>query len=275
MAMRKVAVIPTLLTLGNAVCGFASITLASKIGRNDTPLQTDFLFAASGWLIIAAMGFDVLDGFVARLSRSTSMFGLQLDSLCDAISFGLAPAFLLLRLGPDWDPVLPLHQVLAVIATLYMVCAILRLARFNVETAPDPLGGKRFRGLPSPAAAGCIASLAILRGEISLRFPSIDSARVSTLLQAWSVLGAIGVALLMVSRFPYPHLTKQILGGKRSLIHIVQVILGVCVIYLFREVAMALVFWLYALAIPLQSILRRSSMAAKPAPKLGDGISPH
>ncbi|HEV8060554.1 MAG TPA: CDP-diacylglycerol--serine O-phosphatidyltransferase [Gemmataceae bacterium] len=273
--MRKVAVIPTLLTLGNAVCGFASITLASKIGRNDTPLQTDFLFAASGWLIIAAMGFDVLDGFVARLSRSTSMFGLQLDSLCDAISFGLAPAFLLLRLGPDWDPVLPLHQVLAVIATLYMVCAILRLARFNVETAPDPLGGKRFRGLPSPAAAGCIASLAILRGEISLRFPSIDSARVSTLLQAWSVLGAIGVALLMVSRFPYPHLTKQILGGKRSLIHIVQVILGVCVIYLFREVAMALVFWLYALAIPLQSILRRSSMAAKPAPKLGDGISPH
>ena len=90
--MRRVAVIPTLLTLGNAVCGFASITIASKIGRDDTPLQTEFLFAASGWLIIAAMAFDVLDGFVARLSRSTSMFGLQLDSLCDAISFGLAPA---------------------------------------------------------------------------------------------------------------------------------------------------------------------------------------
>jgi CDP-diacylglycerol--serine O-phosphatidyltransferase len=156
-----------------------------------------------------------------------------------------------------------------------MVCAILRLARFNVETAPDPLGGKRFRGLPSPAAAGCIASLAILRGEITFRFPNVDSARFSALLQAWSVLGAIGVALLMVSRFPYPHLTKQILGGKRSLIHIVQVIVGVCVIYLFREVAMVLVFWLYALAMPVRSILRRSSMAAKPAPNLGDGTAPH
>jgi CDP-diacylglycerol---serine O-phosphatidyltransferase len=272
--MRKVAVIPTLLTLGNAVCGFASIALASKIGRDDTPLQTDFLFAASGWLIIAAMFFDVLDGFVARLSRSTSMFGLQLDSLCDAISFGLAPAFLLLRLGPDWDPVLPLHQALAMVATLYMVCAILRLARFNVETAPDPLGGKRFRGLPSPAAAGCIASLSILRGEVSSRFSNIDGARLSSVLQAWAVLGAVGVALLMVSRFSYPHLTKQILRGKRSLQHIVLVIAVVFIMYVVRELAVVLVFWFYALAIPLYSSWRRST-ANKPAPNLGDGTMPH
>ena len=277
MAMRKVAVIPTLLTLGNAVCGFASIALASKIGRIDTPLQTDFLFVASGWLIIAAMVFDVLDGFVARLSRSTSMFGLQLDSLCDAISFGLAPAFLLLRLGPDWDPVLPLHQALAMVATLYMVCAILRLARFNVETAPDPLGGKRFRGLPSPAAAGCIASLSILRGELnslSARFPFIDVPRVSAVLQAWAVLGAVGVALLMVSRFAYPHLTKQILRGKRSLQHIVLVIVAALIMYVINELAVVLVFWMYALAIPMWSIWRRST-ANKPAPNLGDGSLPH
>lgn len=272
--MRKVAVIPTLLTLGNAVCGFASIALASKIGRDDTPLQTDFLFAASGWLIIAAMGFDVLDGFVARLSRSTSMFGLQLDSLCDAISFGLAPAFLLLRLGPGWDPIPRLHQALAVIAALYMVCAILRLARFNVETAPDPLGGKRFRGLPSPAAAGCIASLAILRGELTQRFPAIDIARASYFLEAWAVVGAISVALLMVSRFPYPHLTKQILRGKRPLNHVVLVIVAGFVMFLFRELAVALVFWLYALAIPLRASLRRS-LANKPAPTLGDGTPSH
>ena len=269
--MRKVAVIPTLLTLGNAVCGFASITLASKIGRDDTPLQPNSLFAASGWLIIAAMVFDVLDGFVARISRSTSMFGLQLDSLCDAISFGLAPAFLLLRLGPGWDPVPKLHQVLAVIAALYMVCALMRLARFNVETAPDPLGGKRFRGLPSPGAAGCIASLAILRGEIGERFHAIDASVLSTLLEWWAVLGAFTVALLMVSRYPYPHLTKQILRGKRSLSHIVQVILAAFIIYLFSEVAVALLFWVYALAMPIWSMLRRSTTATKPAPTLGDG----
>jgi CDP-diacylglycerol--serine O-phosphatidyltransferase len=268
--MRKVAVIPTLLTLGNAVCGFASITLASKIGRDDTPLQTNFLFAASGWLIIAAMVFDVLDGFVARLSRSTSMFGMQLDSLCDAISFGLAPAFLLLRLGPGWD-IPKLHQVLAVIAALYMVCALMRLARFNVETAPDPLGGKRFRGLPSPGAAGCIASLSILRGEISDRFHAIDASRASILLEWWAVLGAFAVALLMVSRYPYPHLTKQILRGKRPLSHIVQVILAAFIVYLFSEFAVALLFWVYALAMPVWSMIRPSP-ATKPAPPaLGDG----
>jgi CDP-diacylglycerol---serine O-phosphatidyltransferase len=270
VAMRKVAVIPTLLTLGNAVCGFASITLASKIGRNDTPLETNFLFAASGWLIIAAMAFDVLDGFVARLSRSTSMFGLQLDSLCDAISFGLAPAFLLLRLGPGWDPIPKLHQVLAAVAALYMICALMRLARFNVETAPDPLGGKRFRGLPSPGAAGCIASLSILRSEISEPFHAIDPVRASMLLEWWAVLGAFTVALLMVSRYPYPHLTKQILRGKRSLSHIVQVILAALIIYQFSEIAVALLFWVYALAMPIWSALRRSP-APKPAPTLGDG----
>jgi CDP-diacylglycerol---serine O-phosphatidyltransferase len=268
--MRKVAVIPTLLTLGNAVCGFASIALASKIGRDDTPLQPNSLFAASGWLIIAAMVFDVLDGFVARLSRSTSMFGLQLDSLCDAISFGLAPAFLLLRLGPGWDPVPKLHQVLAVIAALYLVCALMRLARFNVETAPDPLGGKRFRGLPSPAAAGCIASLAILRGEIGEGFHGINAGTLSTILEWWAVLGAFTVALLMVSRYSYPHLTKQILRGKRSLSHIVQVILAAFIIKLFSEVAVALLFWVYALAMPVWSMLRRSTVP-KPGPALGDG----
>jgi CDP-diacylglycerol---serine O-phosphatidyltransferase len=271
VAVRKVAVIPTLLTLGNAVCGFASVTMASKIGREDTLLQTDFLFAISGWLIVFAMLFDMLDGFVARLSRTTSMFGLQLDSLCDAISFGFAPAFLLLRLGPGWEPLARLHQALAVIAALYLVCAILRLARFNIETAPDPLTGKRFRGLPSPGAAGCIASLAILRGEIGQRFPNIGTANVYyDLLEIWAAVGALGLALLMVSRLPYPHLTKQLLRGRRSLNHVVQVIVAVFVIFLLREWAVALLFWAYALVMPLRALVSRG-LAAKPAVPLGDG----
>src|SRR6516225_38716 len=99
--MRKIAIIPTLLTLGNAVCGFASIACASKIDLKNP--ATESYFAWSGWLIVAAMVFDALDGYVARLSKSTSKFGLELDSLCDAISFGVAPAFLLLRLCQSWE----------------------------------------------------------------------------------------------------------------------------------------------------------------------------
>src|SRR5439155_449218 len=83
-----------------------------------------------------------------RLSKTASDFGGQLDSLCDAISFGAAPAFLLLRLGQDWQqhPQHPLvAKAVAVVAALYMACAVLRLARFNIENAPDPAAHKRFK----------------------------------------------------------------------------------------------------------------------------------
>src|SRR5947209_17271630 len=157
------------------------------------------------------MLFDALDGYVARLSKSASKFGGELHSLCDAISFGVAPAFLLLRLGPGWQrPIL--HQALAGIAALYMVCAVLRLARFNVENTPDPASHKRFRGLPSPGAAGCLASLAVLRGELpgklALYWNDFDPEMLRLLVQrwveVWAPLGALLVALLMVSRIPYP-----------------------------------------------------------------------
>src|SRR5207248_6808202 len=196
----KIAIIPTLLTLGNGVCGFAAILCASRIPAGAS-VGADPNFALAGWLIIAAMLFDALDGYVARLSKTASKFGGELDSLCDAISFGVAPAFLLLRLGPAWDPQRPiLHQLCTGIAVLYMVCAILRLARFNVENTPDPASHRRFRGLPSPGAAGCLASLGILRGGLDYTWLMLDPARVHAFVTAWAPLGALLVALLMVSR---------------------------------------------------------------------------
>src|SRR5207248_7895554 len=130
------------------------------------------------------MVFDVFDGLAARLSRSASNFGGQLDSLCDAISFGAAPAFLLLRLGPSAEKPF-LHQTLAVIATLYVLCAVLRLARFNVENTPDPASHKRFRGLPSPAAAGCLASLAVLRGTMVQKW-NVESLLLLGAFEVWA-----------------------------------------------------------------------------------------
>jgi CDP-diacylglycerol--serine O-phosphatidyltransferase len=255
--VKKIAIIPTLLTLGNAICGFAAIACASKIGQVDIVTDNDPYFALSGWLIIGAMVFDALDGYVARLSKTASPFGVQLDSLCDAVSFGVAPGFLLLRLGPGWA-IPRLHQALAIVAALYMVCAILRLARFNVESAADTGGIKRFRGLPSPGAAGCLASLAILRGELAQRWPTIDPQFVQTFIEVWAPLGALIVALLMVSRVPYPHLTKQILRGRRPFRHLVQIVIAFFIIVLIRDLALVLLFWVYALAIPLRYLWARS-----------------
>ena len=275
--MKKIAIVPSLLTLGNGVCGFAAIACASKILSDDFVPTNDFWFTLSGWLIVAAMVFDMLDGYVARLSKTASRFGGELDSLCDAVSFGVAPAFLLLKMGPGWEPRPLLHQLLAGIATLYMVCAILRLARFNVETSPDPAAHKRFRGLPSPGAAGCIASLAILRGQLPERLvqalPDIDPAIaqqvVDRLVEVMAPVGAVLVALLMVSRIPYPHVTKQVLRGRRHIGHLIQVLLVVLIIFLVRELALALLFWIYALGIPIRYAVLRS-LKKVPAPRLDE-----
>jgi CDP-diacylglycerol---serine O-phosphatidyltransferase len=280
--VRKIAIIPTLLTLGNGVCGFASIVVASRITGGFA--GSDPYFALAGWLIIAAMLFDSLDGYVARRTKTASKFGGELDSLCDAISFGVAPAFLLLRLGPAWEPRPILHQLLTGIAVLYMVCAVLRLARFNVENTPDPNSHKRFRGLPSPGAAGCIASLALLRGELpQTLFAHLSAADTEVLrltiqrcVEVWAPVGALTVALLMVSRIPFPHATNQILRGRKHFGHLMQVILALFVIVLVREMAVALLFWAYALGMPVRwALLRRTRRSKVPAPALDDVLRPH
>jgi CDP-diacylglycerol--serine O-phosphatidyltransferase len=243
--VRKIVIVPTLLTLGNAVCGLASIAYASRIGKDGFDHTfNDFYLAASGWLILAAMVFDALDGSFARLFQAAGRFGAELDSLCDAVSFGAAPAFLLLQLGPTWDWPL-LHRLLAAVATLYLMCAILRLARYNVEAIEGIGSGKRFRGLPSPAAAGCVATLAVLRGVLDRQWPAWDVPSVRAGLEVWATAGALLVALLMVSRVPYPHLTKQILRGGRAA---AALALPAAILLVFlRELALAVLFWGYAL----------------------------
>jgi CDP-diacylglycerol--serine O-phosphatidyltransferase len=277
--VKKVAIVPTLFTLGNGVCGFAAIACASKIGTHEPPLQNDFYFTCSGWLIVAAMVFDMLDGYMARLSKTASKFGGELDSLCDAISFGVAPAFLLLKMGPGWEPRPMLHQLLAGIATLYMVCTILRLARFNVDNTPDPASHKRFRGLPSPGAAGCLASLAILRGGLSNlvdRLSAGDTWREfgQRAVEAFAPIGALLVALLMVSLIPFPHVTKQVLGGRRHLGHLVQLLLAALIVFMIPELAPIFLFWVYALGVPLRYLVRQAFDRHRelPSPRLDDGL---
>jgi CDP-diacylglycerol--serine O-phosphatidyltransferase len=265
--VRKIAILPALLTLGNGICGFAAIAFASKIGTTEFSAGNDpYFFKCAGWFIMMAMVFDMLDGYVARLSRTASKFGGELDSLCDAISFGVAPAFLLLKMGPGWEPRPLLHQILAGIATLFMVCVVLRLARFNVENTPDPASHKRFKGLPSPGGAGCLASLAIFRGEFPSKlahfWPTLDPLETQHTIQRWveilSPLGALLIALLMVSLVPYPHVTKQMFKGRRHVGHLIQLLLAAFLILLFSEVALLVIFWGYALCIPLRYLLLKN-----------------
>ncbi len=263
--MKKIAVLPTLLTLGNGICGFVAITFASKITTADHAAN-EANFAWAGWFILFGMLFDMLDGYVARLSKTASDFGGELDSLCDVVSFGVTPAFLLLKLGPTQEANEFLHMVLAGIAALYFACTALRLARFNVENDPDPGSHKRFRGLPSPGAAGCIAALAIVRGEFpaTLASPWIDVdlnlARntVARAVEIASPIGALLVALLMVSNVPYPHATGKIFRGKKHIGHLIQVLLAGFILLMFRSLAPLLVFWVYAIVYPIRALIVRN-----------------
>jgi CDP-diacylglycerol--serine O-phosphatidyltransferase len=227
--IRTIAMFPTMLTLGNLVCGFFAIVVASRIVRvEDVNSLSDLAkidptdAMTSGGLIFLAMVFDALDGYVARLSRTASDFGAQLDSLSDLVTFGVAPAFLLVKICPRFA--LFHRQAVWVIAASYAACAALRLARFNVETS-DEDEHLHFSGLPSPAAAAAIASFAIMFYTLRKEDNPLWFAKgLDAVLQSVLPFFALMVALLMVSRIPYPHVVNQVFRGQRTFGFLVAVI---------------------------------------------------
>jgi CDP-diacylglycerol---serine O-phosphatidyltransferase len=223
--IRTIAVFPTLLTLGNLICGFFAIVVASRVEKPYTLVDNiDIVdttnLMLSGFLIFLAMIFDGLDGYVARLVRITSDFGAQLDSLSDMVSFGVAPGFLLVKICPRFTY---LHdKSVWIIAAAFAACAALRLARFNVGTS-DEDDHLYFSGLPSPAAAAAIAGFAI--AFYTLRQNGNDfKVAIDVALQYILPYFGLLVALLMVSRIRYPHIPNRVLRGQRSFGHVVSVV---------------------------------------------------
>jgi CDP-diacylglycerol---serine O-phosphatidyltransferase len=256
--LRHVAVIPSLFTLANGVCGFAAIVVASRVPASHLDPSAGPAFdqamqwlCIAGWLIFAGMIFDVLDGRVARLYGAASRFGAELDSMCDVVTFGVAPAFLLLKMGPTPFDHWIMYRILFVASTLYVVCTIVRLARFNVETPLDAESHRYFTGLPSPAAAGCLASVAVLRYELHTSgFPGFEPETLQRYLHWFAhVLPflAAGIAVLMVSSYRYPHFVNQSLRGRRPFRILVTALLFVAAVAVaLPGLALVLGFWLYA-----------------------------
>lgn len=178
--------LPGALTVGNLLCGFASILMGAR---------GDFYIAA--WLIIAAAAFDGLDGRVARLVGVTGEFGEQLDALADTVSFAVAPAALAFHLSlqtlgrPGWA-----------ICMLFTACGVIRLARFNAAPAHD---FRYFIGLPIPTAAAIAACPALLSEGVAI------TTRPLVGLHAAAVTMAAG---LMVSRIRFRTFKDLRFGSK-------------------------------------------------------------
>lgn len=199
------AAIPNWFTVGNAICGFSAILCAAHSLFPNSSHATDVLLSVM--FIALAMVFDALDGRLARLFGSTSDLGAQLDSLSDAVSFGLAPAFLMFQICGLFA-YLPL---LWLVGALYLGCAVMRLGRFNVETADHSEESHSwFTGLPSPAAAFvvCLGALVFSSAGYIASIAGFDTAAVERTVAFAIVASAAAAAWLMVSRLRVPHLNQ-------------------------------------------------------------------
>jgi len=265
MKMPNIAVLPSLVTLGNAVCGFAAMAWLARSGPlvldGQTNPATVNAYALSAYLIFLAMVFDALDGRVARFARATSDFGGQLDSLSDAISFGAAPGLLVYRLVADVIPMGNVVRLTMILAAAYAGCAILRLARFNVENVHDEAAHMAFRGLPSPAAAGALAGLVALLMSLCHGMETLPTV---ALYLVWSLpASALILGLLMVSTVRYTHLVNQLIRGRRPLRHLVFLVLLVLLVIWQKERVLAILFVAYALSGPALLAYRKTAHALR------------
>ena len=171
--IRSIHLLPSMATLGNAICGFAAIYIASiNLSYAPDPWTQSLLKVATpyewaAYLIFIAMIFDGLDGRLARFTRHTTDFGGQLDSMADVISFGIAPAILMLQYAKVTIQTIPdmpfiVTRTIWAIGAVYASCAAIRLARFNVSNQHGEQHHFSFLGMPSPGAAGVVAAMVLM-----------------------------------------------------------------------------------------------------------------
>tara|TARA_B000000477_G_scaffold68167_1_gene57152 strand:+ start:61 stop:810 length:750 start_codon:yes stop_codon:yes gene_type:complete len=241
---RGIYLLPSVLTTFGMFAGFYSII---------SSINGDFTIAAISILI--AMFWDTLDGRVARLTNTQSAFGAEYDSLADLVSFGLAPALLVYQ----WT-LYELGRFGWLAAFVYLACAALRLARFNTQVG---IADKRyFQGLPSPAAAGVIASMIWLK---IWTFASFDSDVISL----GYYLGAgitILCGLLMVSNIRY-YSFKEFDSKKASFRFLLIVILSLIILVSKPNIILFTGFFVYLLSGPFITIvgLNRNRLKKKQA----------
>lgn len=226
--------IPNYITLCNGICGMLAIIFAQ---------QGQFVFA----IITICCGtlFDAFDGKVARMLGISSEMGGELDSLCDCVTFGIAPASLMLFQVQQTFGSLPFWSIIS--ASVYLSCVIWRLARFNVETTIDPEDHKSFNGLPSPLGAGMVCS--------GLWIIQIKALTDSHLAINFLLILSFVTGILMVSRIRFVHLVSYLSEHLKTyqLIALLLPVLALCIFFnpiswafcfpVFLIVSLSLALW--------------------------------
>lgn len=232
MEIKKI--LPTLLTMGNIVCGFISILCVSNQRLE-----------IAAWLIVVAMALDAFDGRIARMMKTDSKAGAQLDSMADLVTFGIAPAILMIKACGNF-PVIFLWGI----GIFFMLCAAFRLARFNVQKEESAnIPRHFFTGLPSTLSGGTIAQLVILNQFIQTRFgPDV----VSMLLPF--VTFALG--LFMVSKVPFFNITSKIGFRQGILAMVLEFSAAILFFVITPELALSTVLSCYLIICAMYGVLK-------------------
>jgi CDP-diacylglycerol--serine O-phosphatidyltransferase len=263
---KSIYLVPNFLTAANMVFGILSITysiqdsLTLMVSSESQVLP----FVLPAQLILISIILDFMDGRVARATGTTSKFGMEFDSLSDLISFGMAPAILIylsvLRYLSFWG---------IAITVLYVVCAAIRLARFNVQSQVEEKD--HFTGLPSPAAAGLLVSYVLLsrwagwygKGIILNKVMGWYEENISfvelTIIPIMTVL----IALVMISTIPYPGLKKLKRETIKPLTLVVIAIVLLCLLYAYEIAAFALLAF-YLLWGIIRMLTKKSAERLRP-----------
>jgi CDP-diacylglycerol--serine O-phosphatidyltransferase len=243
----KIYLLPNLMTAGNLLCGFVAVLKIVEGALQQDPKLAAERFEFAIILILAACIFDALDGRLARFGGHESAFGREFDSLADIVSFGVAPALMVYKVVLYEFPTLGW-----IVASLYLLCGGLRLARFNCLAAQDPVSvSKEFRGFPIPAAAGLTASLTLFmlwlaEGEHQL-------GRWKWLLPILLIF----LSFMMFSRFQYPSFKGLNWRTTRSVPRFVAIvfILGFTILnYQWMPAVLFLIYLLYGFLRPFLSL---------------------
>ncbi len=231
---RGIYLFPSLITLSNLAAGVMSILFAMQ-GH----------LSSAAWCIIAGIIMDMLDGRVARWAGATSQFGVELDSLCDLVSFGVAPAILMYQVALQ-----PLGRPAYMIVVFFAMTAALRLARFNLRAQTGEVT-THFVGLPVPAAAGILASFVLsyeLFGDETITTKTIPLVmKRMPFFYKFVPLMMIILAFLMISNVQYGNFKKLKLSHPKSVQNLAFLLVGLLLIFTYPQNMIFIVFSLYVL----------------------------
>jgi CDP-diacylglycerol--serine O-phosphatidyltransferase len=268
MEIQRNVLIPNLVTLGNGICGWSALWILMKVevppGEGAGAAVVLEAFRNAAWLIVLGMLFDVFDGKVARMSGGGSALGGQLDSLCDLVTFGLVPAVMMLRLSllghnPVWW-----ERAAWFFSLAYFLGAMLRLARFTAENAEEEGAHQAFKGLPTPGAAGCVASAVVFYVYLAdfkakelqwfSRWLNPEAIRewVALIPALLPLLGLVLGYAMVSNRLIYEHMGSWFFGKKHSFDFIVYMVFGVIISAVIPEVILPLLFFGYLVWTPLR-----------------------